>query len=305
VGIVMLSRVFVVVVLSLWAVTAHAGDQATAREAFARGQVLHRQGEFAAALAQFREAARQIKHPNVTLNMAQCHRNLRNARKAVFFYKLYISQWTRTYPGKPVPHEAEARGHIRALEAEIKKARTAAARRVKPGLIKISGTLVDRAQVLVDDAPRGVWPMSRPMVVKPGKREVRVEATGYLTWRGAVEVKAGQTAEVTVSLHQIPQRRRSRVWLAVWISALALAGGMEAMGIAYQVEANKHFEETPDHLQARDASVAGHVAAGVLGAAAVAGFVLWLNSGKVESAPAGATLAPTTGGAIATWTVRF
>ena len=299
-------RQFVVWVLLLVPTVAHADDgEAGARAAFARGQALYRQGEFQKALAKFREAARHIQHANVTLNMAQCHRNLRNARKAIFFYKLYISQWTRTYPGKAVPHEAEVRGHIRALEAELKKEQ-AKPPRAQPGRIKIVGTLVDRAQVLVDDAPRGVWPMSRPLQVKPGKRDVRVEAPGYLTWRGAVEVKSGQQAEVMVFLEQIPRRRRSRVWLAVWISALALAGGMEAMGISFQVEANLHFEETPEHLQARDASVAGHVAAGVLGAAAVTGFVLWLNSGKVEGSSAGAAaLAPTAGGAAAAWTVRF
>jgi len=121
-----------------------------------------------------------------------------------------------------------------------------------------------------------------------------------------VKVESNKEREVVVYLERIPERRRSKVWLAVWISSLVAAGGMEAMGIAYQVEANGHFEETPDHLRARDASVAGHVAAGVLGAAAVTGFVLWLTSGKTRTPLTGAgALAPTPGGAAASWTVSF
>ena len=203
-------------------------------------------------------------------------------------------------------HEGEVKGHIARLEAATKRAAEYARRAVKPGLIKIAGVFVNRAQILVDDDPRGVWPVTRPIKVEPGWREIRVEAEGYYTWRKKVQIKTGEQEDLVVHLRRIPERRRSKLWLVAWISSLVLAGGMEAMGIAYQVEASTHFEETPRHLKARDISIAGHVTAGVLAAAAVTTFVLWLNSGKPE-APPGSTgaLVPAAGGAVAVWTVRF
>ncbi len=304
----MLLRLLVVLALTLASAMA-AADQpdhkADARAAFKRGQALYRLGKFEQALSAFQQAARRIKHPSVTINMAQCHRNMGNRKQALFFYKLYVSQWRRTYPGKPVPHEDEVNGHIARLRAAIKRAEEFARRAVKPGLIKVEGWLVDRAQVLIDDDPRGVWPVKRPIPVKPGKREVRVEAEGYYTWRAEVQIKEGETRVVTVNLLRVPERTRSRLWLAVWIGSLVVAGGMEAMGIAYQLEANSHFEETPSYLKARDTSIAGHVTAGVMAAVAVTSFVLWLRSGEVEAPISTGGLAPLSGGAAATWTVRF
>ena len=306
----MLLRLLAALVLVLTPAAASAdqpsGSKAQARASFVKGQTLYRQGKFAQALAAFREATRQTKHPSITINMAQCHRNLGRAKEAIFFYRLYISQWRRTYPGRPVPHEGEVKEHIIKLEAAIKQKAATRPPTVKPGLIMVSGALAERAQVLVDDAPRGVWPMTRPISVQPGLREVRVLAEGYFPWRETVQIRAGEKREVKVDLKRIPEPRRSRVWLVAWISTLALAGGMEALGIAYQVEANGQFSQTPDHLTARNISIAGHVTAGVLAAAAVTSFVLWLNSGKVEAPPgASGALVPTSGGAAMVWTVRF
>ncbi len=306
----MLLRLLFVLILSAAPAAAladgPAGSKEKAKASFREGQTLYRLGRFDKALAAFKEAAKHTKHPSVTINMAQCHRNLGNKKKAVFFYKLYVSQWRRAYPGKPVPHQGEVDGHINKLQAAIKRAEEYARRAVKPGLIKVEGWLVDRAQILVDDDPRGVWPVSRPIPVKPGRREIRVVAAGYYPWRAEVKIKEGETRVVSVNLLRIPERTRSKLWLVAWISSLAVAGGMEAMGIAYQLEANTHFEETPRHLKARDTSIAGHVTAGVMAAVAVTSFVLWLRSGEVEAPPSSAgALTPLTGGAAATWMVRF
>ncbi len=87
-------RVLVVWTLLLTPLVAQADDARTrARAAFVQGQTLYRQGKFGAALIAFQEAARHIKHPSVTINMAQCHRNMRRHKKALFFYKLYLTQW--------------------------------------------------------------------------------------------------------------------------------------------------------------------------------------------------------------------
>jgi len=119
-----LLRLFFVLMLLLASTAALAdhpsSSKVKARASFIQGQTLYRQGSFAQALAAFAEAARHIKHPSITINMAQCHRNLGNASKAIFFYRLYLSQWKRPYPARLVPHEREVHRHVLRLEATVK-----------------------------------------------------------------------------------------------------------------------------------------------------------------------------------------
>ena len=124
-----------------WPAGAQADSAARAKELFQQGQVLYRQGKFSDALARFQEAAQHVSKPSITLNMAQCHRNLGNDDKALFFYKLYLDEWPRHYPDKPPFYEQEVNQHIKALRSRIRarKLREAAAAKVKPGRIRVLG----------------------------------------------------------------------------------------------------------------------------------------------------------------------
>ena len=302
-------RKIVVLLLTLAPVGAWA-DQPSAREqartAFVRGQTLYRQGKFNHALAAFSEAAKHATLPSITINMAQCHRNLGNHQKAVFFYRLYLSQWRRQYPNRPVAHEAEIKEHIRKLQATIRRLEQRRPKASPAGHIRVVGVGVSRAQVLVDDAPRAVTPMARPIKVLAGEHEVRVEAEGYQTWRGKVTVEAGKAALVRVVLRPIPRLRRRTGWLLATLGALTLAAAAEAVAIAYNVEANRQFVHTESYHNARDVSVAGHVAAGTLAAAASACLYFYLTSGREEPLrTTAAALVPLPGGAAASLEVRF
>ena len=311
-GIVMLPRMLVVLTLVLAPAPGLAdrpsGDKAKARAAFVQGQTLYRQGKFKAALAAFTEASRHTRHPSISINMAQCHRNLGHKKKAVFFYRLYLSSWKRQYPDKPVAYEAEVTGYVSKLQAEIKKEEALKLAENPTGHIRVLGVMVGRAQILVDDAPRAMTPLARPIKVVAGEHEVRVEAAGYHTWKGKVTVEAGKSVPVRVALEPITERRRSTAWLLATIATLALAAGAEAVAIAYNVEANRQFAHTESYHDARDVSVAGHVAAGTLAAAATVCLVFYVTSGKEEPVKApgvAAAVVPLAGGAAATLEVRF
>ncbi len=301
----MMLRLLVVLTLVLPPAAALA-DKAKARASFIQGQTLYRQGKFQQALEAFREAARHTRHPSITVNMAQCHRNLNQPKKALFFYKLYLSQWKRQYPDKPVTYEAEVKVHIRKLSERIQREQARRLATSPTGHIRVLGVMVGRAQILVDDAPRGVTPLARPIKVTAGKHVVRVEAEGFHPWRGKVTVKAGAEVPVQVELKPITVRRRSTGWLVATLGTLALAAGAEAVAIAYTLEANDYFEHTEPYHDTRDMAVAMHAVAGTLAAGGIAFLALYLTSGReVPVTTTSAAVVPLPGGAAVCLGVRF
>ena len=294
--------------LSIWPGPAAAQESLNdmARAHFKQGHVLYRQGKFKEALVQFQQAAKYVKKPSISLNMAQCHRNLDRPEKALFFYKLYLNEWRRTYPGKPVRYLSEVKGHIGKL-AELIKARRARPKVVPPpppGKLRVVGINMPRVQVLVDDAPRAVTPVKWPIKVKAGEHEVRVEVPGYVTFRRKVKVAAGEEKEVWVNL--IPVGQRSKLWLAATITTAALAAGGGAVGLYYNLEANTHNKDSKPYFEDRTPAIAGYVVGGTMLALSVTSLVLYLTSGataeeepnKDPPAPT-AALFPIQGGAAA------
>lgn len=300
-------------VLLAFAAPARADDQALqeARQLFGKGQQLYRQGHFARALEQFQQAANHARRPSITLNMAQCHRNLEHHKKAIFLYRLYLSEWARAHPDRAAPFTAEVQTHIKRLQAKLEAARRKSppvAPRPKVGLIKVQGITVARAQVLVNDAPRAVSPVRRPIKVEPGQHEVRVEAAGHHSWRRTVTVKPGQSVALAVRLRPITTRRRSTAWLVATVAGLALAAGAETVGLYYNLRANDHFNNTEPYFEARDISVAGHVVAGSLVALSTVSLVLYLRSGRQEPASSpslSAAVIPAAGGVTGSLGFQF
>ena len=307
----MFHRTIITILLLSFAAPVHAGEKngealARAKALFRQGGTLYRLGKFNEALAKFEAAFKHAQRPSIVMNMAQCHRNLNNHRRALFYYKLYLSDWKRTQPGKPPPYEGEVKAHIARLRAKLSKGdQLQPGKQTRFALLWIQGILVARAQVLVDDVHRAVSPLSRPISVAPGKHVVRVEAPGHFPWRKAIEVSPGQEQRVLVALVPTTRKRRT-FWLVATLTTLALAAGAEAVGIAYNLDANSQFEYTSSFVEARGVSIAGHVTAGVCLGLSVASLVLYLRSGRVErpNTPS-ATIMPLRGGAAAVWRVRF
>ena len=107
-------------------------DKAKARTLFKQAETQYRLGKFKEALAGYEAALKAAHHPSIIFNIAQCHRQLGNARKALFSYELFLSDWNRMKPGTAPPNKAEVDRHIAALKiqvVEIKKAEEEAKRR--------------------------------------------------------------------------------------------------------------------------------------------------------------------------------
>lgn len=108
------------------ATTSPATDEERAREHFQKGSHEYRLANWEASLEQFSQALRLRPRASVLLNMGQCHRQLGNVRKALFYYRSYLEQWQRENPGSPArpPFEPEVKGHITALEPSLKPEET-------------------------------------------------------------------------------------------------------------------------------------------------------------------------------------
>ncbi len=109
-----------------------AADKAKARALFKQAETAYRLGKFKDALAGYEAALKAAHSPTIIFNIAQCHRQLGDARKALFSYKLFLSDWNRKKPGTNPPNKKEVDSHIAALKAqvvEIEKMEAEAARK--------------------------------------------------------------------------------------------------------------------------------------------------------------------------------
>ena len=125
------SALVIALALMLISVTAGADDRTTARAKarFEQGEVQYRLGKFKVALGHYQAALKLVRRPSIIYNIAQCYRQMRDLNKALFNYKLFLSDYKRANPASARPHNhAEVQRHIKDLTAKIKAKAEAEAR---------------------------------------------------------------------------------------------------------------------------------------------------------------------------------
>lgn len=81
--------------------------KAKARVLIKSGDLNYRLAKFKEALANYEAAYKAHEHPAILFNIAQCHRQLKNHEKALFFYRLCLSDWRRKNPNPPFMREVK------------------------------------------------------------------------------------------------------------------------------------------------------------------------------------------------------
>jgi tetratricopeptide (TPR) repeat protein len=343
----MLARLPLALTLFLAAAAAHAqpapvpapaGDvTAKAKELFLKGDTAYRLGNFAEALNLYMESLKLARRPSLLFNVAQCYRQLNQHERALFYYKLFLSDWDREKPGEPPPNADEVKGHIAALQQAMKdeearkrdeaekrrleeerrredalrlerlrieqQGRAAATVGPKLARLHVTGLTVAGAAIIVDNVLKATSPLMGAIEIPPGRHRVRVEARGHYAWTGEIDPLPGGDARIDVSLR--PHPTKSALWLTATIVTFAAAAGMEAMAVVYTLKANGHYQGTPAFSDPKNLAIAGHAAAGGLAAVGVTSLILYLRSGKVEEPPIRAAFAPLPGGGQAVATFRF
>ena len=102
-----------------WAHADDAADKVKARALFKQAETSYRLGKFKDALAGYEAALKAAHSPTIIFNIAQCHRQLGDPRKAIFSYKLFLSDWKRMKPGTNPPNKKEVDRYIAALKVQV------------------------------------------------------------------------------------------------------------------------------------------------------------------------------------------
>ncbi len=266
---------------------------------FRRGVELFQVGAYRAALVAFETAHATAPDYRLLYNIGQTKLKLEDYVGAIESYEHYLSQG-----GPEVPP---------ARREDVETQLVAIRKRV--GRIAIT-TDEAGAQVLVDDVPVGVAPMSKTIAVNGGRHRVDVKAREGATATEVIEVAGGELKEVTL------QPTRQGIAAASWAAAMKrwspmqrraigafTGGGAAAIGaIVWGVlaarktddleEAKKQAGVSPSTVEAlRSSAKAYAITSNVLSAltiaAGVTGVVLWFRegdegtTGSVDAKPGG------------------
>jgi Tetratricopeptide repeat len=231
--------------------------QAEGRSHFRRGVDFFKEGDFRAALVEFKRAYEIAPNYKLLYNLAQTSLELQDYASALRSFERYLSDG-----GRDVAATRRAQ-----VEAEIEKLRRRVAR------IEVT-TNVSDAEVFVDDVSVGRTPLPGPLAVSAGRRKISA-LKGGLTAMRVVEVVGGDSTVVSLeivepsasvpvasarpseasrpsgglqsSLVPSPVRaapeapsRNARLWIGITVTG-ALAAGTVATGIL-ALSAKKDFD---------------------------------------------------------------
>lgn len=270
------------------------------RTRFARGIELYKEGNYHAALAEFRAAYATAPSYRIHYNLGQTLYQLQDYAGAVRAFDQYLTEG-----GSRV--EPERRKDV---ESDLAK--------LRPRVARLTFVVnVAAAELTIDDEPAG-QAQGRPHLVSEGRRRISVTASGYQTETRVIDLAGAQRIDLTFELKPIgggpvaagdgrasrpePQRtERSRAPFYVGLVATGALGA--ATGVTAIIAASKHstFEKalgSPDDpgaiADARSSTRSAALVADVLGLATVvsagltvAAFVL--TSGGDSSTTTGQT----------------
>jgi tetratricopeptide (TPR) repeat protein len=202
----MLDKMMTAIVgVALFATTAQAqqsGNRAQARQQAKAADIDYRLGRFAAALDAYTRAYELYPVPALLFNIGQCHRNLKDHAKAIFFLEGYLRDL-------PTAHNrALVEDLIRESRAELERARA-----VTPTVEPAPPAEPARAS---STGPRTATPESPPVVLSAssagpgrGERPMRDDASsaGSRVWPGVL-IGGGAAAVVAgAALYYYGQKR--------------------------------------------------------------------------------------------------
>jgi tetratricopeptide (TPR) repeat protein len=106
---------------------ARADNKDEAKKLVAAADVAYKLGKFDEALANYDKAYQLFHAPGLLFNMAQCHRNLKNFEKAVFFYEGYLREAVPNAPDRTIVEDVlkETRIALEKQRTDVEAARRA------------------------------------------------------------------------------------------------------------------------------------------------------------------------------------
>ena len=209
------------------AATPELTDVEQARQRFAQGTKLYKDGDFDAALVQFERAYAVKPNYKVLYNIGQTYFQLRQYVEARNAMQRYVREGdTQIDPER---------------EAAVVKDLTDLEKRIANVTITVN---VDGATVLVDGKKVGTTPLSTPVPVSEGQRTVSVEAPNRGVLQRLLQVAGGDTPTLALTFQAAPvavaapnnaaaQAKPAHLGVGFWstaIGAVALGAGAGVTG---------------------------------------------------------------------------
>ena len=165
-------------------------DDATRSEAstrFARGLMFYEEGDYALALIEFERAYQLVPDYRVLYNVGQVSIQLSRFARA----RIALTQFIEA-GGDKIPAERQA-----AVQADLTmlEARTAH--------LEINSN-VDGAQVLVDELPAGMTPLTASLLLDAGEHRVVLKKEGYLSQTKHLTLAGADAIQLDVALILVP-----------------------------------------------------------------------------------------------------
>ncbi len=178
---------------------APSGNKKLAKRLFEKGELFYQQGDFPKALSYYKRAHKTLQHPAFIFNIAQCHRQLKHWTKALFSYRLFLSE-------RPsAPNRVEVLRRIQDMAAKV-AAQDALSKQVgRVSIITTPGGAAVRVDKFSGPAA-GTTPVI--LSLSAGAHLVLIHKPGYEKMHKTVTVKSGGIAMITVTLKPLVAPRR-------------------------------------------------------------------------------------------------
>lgn len=160
------------------AASADAADEAKAR--FGRGVELYKEGDYRAALIEFRRAHELAPNYKVLFNIGQANLELSDYAGALTAFRRYLDEGKAEVP-------ADKR---KVVEAELRKLESRVAR------VTIKAD-VDGAEIAVDDVVVGKTPLAEAVLVSAGRRRISLARAGLPVTSKLVDLAGGDKPTIT------------------------------------------------------------------------------------------------------------
>jgi len=171
-------------------------DQDKAATRFKKGFELFREGDYEAALIEFRRAYRLAPNYAVLYNIGQVYFQLQDYAGALESLEQYLADG-----GSKVPAKRRA-----SVEKDIRKLKS------RVGMLNIS-TNIEGVEISVDDVVVGTTPLSEPVMVSAGRRRVSASKRGRMPVRKVIEVAGEETQSVELELPAMAKSEPSVVYV--------------------------------------------------------------------------------------------
>lgn len=217
------------------AAPARADEMAEAKEHFKKGQTHYALGEFAEAVAEFRDAYRLRDEPAILFNIAQAMRQLGQYKQAHFYYSQYLSR-------RP---EAGNRADVEQFMAQMRRKADAEEEAER---VRREGEAA-RAQAARAIEPQAVAPASAPtaiVVSPPGTAVAGVGASAGGAAGPLPEVEAGAPGaapDAALRPGPAPPWTRHEVLRFSGLGAIGVGVVVEGLALAFHASAQASADE--------------------------------------------------------------